>query len=360
MTAVFFDCRYLRIDHHDGISRFTAGLFAAVNNLLPVKAIISDERQLQHLPEGIDWVKLNDPTHWSEPFAALRLNRLGAQAVYSPMQTIGSAGRKFKLAVTLHDLIYYRHPTPPPSMPFAVRIGWRLFHLWYWPQRLLLNGADAVVTVSQTTAELIAKHRLTSKPVRVVYNAAGELPDAAPLKRPKKRPSGAQKLVYMGSFMVYKNVQALVRGLASLPGYELHLLSKISPENRARLERLASPEGGKVVFHNGVSESEYHELLAESVALVHGSFDEGFGIPLVEAMSRGIPIVVSDIPIFHEIGGIAALYFDPKQPQEFAKKVFELEDPAEWQRRSELGIETARQFSWAASAEVLANLISQL
>lgn len=360
MTApVHFDCRYIRVDHHDGISRYSAGLFAALAKLRPLIAIINDELQLRHLPEGTQWVKLNDPTSAAEAFAALKLNRLGATKVYSPMQTIGSFGRRFKLVLTLHDLIYYRHPTPPPSMPVGVRIGWRLFHLWYAPQRLLLNGSDAVVTVSKTTAGLIAKHRLTKRPVTVVYNGSAQQSAGSGFAS-RTRPTDSQKLVYMGSFMGYKNVQTLVRGLAQLPGYELHLLSRISDADRSGLEALIQPGGGTVVFHNGVSEEAYQQLLREAVALVHASQDEGFGIPLVEAMSLGTPIVVSDIPIFHEIGGEAARFFPPTEEQAFADAVRSLEAQGAWQEASESGLLQAHKFSWQQSAQALDALLESL
>lgn len=360
MTApVHFDCRYIRVDHHDGISRYSAGLFAALAKLRPLIAIINDERQLEHLPDGTSWVKLNDPTSTTEALAALKLNRLGATKVYSPMQTIGSFGRRFKLVLTLHDLIYYRHPTPPPSMPIGVRIGWRLFHLWYGPQRLLLNGSDAVVTVSKTTAGLIAQHSLTKRPVTVVYNGSAAQ-NATPANAPRTRPTDSQKLVYMGSFMGYKNVQTLVRGLAQLPGYELHLLSRISEAGRQTLMDLVQTGGGTVVFHNGISEAAYQQLLGEAVALVHASQDEGFGIPLVEAMSLGTPIVVSDIPIFHEIGGAAARFFAPADARAFADAVRGLEASSAWREASEAGLLQAQKFSWQQSAQTLDRLLEKL
>lgn len=357
---IFFDCRYIRVDHHDGISRYSAGLFEALSRLVPVTAIISDKRQLEHLPDQTDWVLLNDPTHWSEPFAALRLNRLGARIVYSPMQTIGSLGRKFKLVLTLHDLIYYRHPAPPPSMPFAVRIGWRLFHLWYWPQRLLLNSADAVVTVSETTADLMRFHRLTRKPIWVVYNAAGDLDTDYEHRPPTERPRQVQRLVYMGSFMGYKNVATLVQALNALPDYELHLLSRVNDRVADELRSLVQPNGGQLVFHNGVTDSEYHRILDSAVALVHASRDEGFGIPLVESMARGIPIAVSDIPIFREIGGEAAVYFDPNSPDQLLDALAKLNIETDWLEKSAQGLTQAKKFSWKKSAERLLEALNSV
>ena len=97
-----------------------------------------------------------------------------------------------------------------------------------------------------------------------------------------------------------------------LPGYRLHLLSRISDDARERLAALAPPDS--IVFHNGVSDEEYQAQLRDAVAMVSASRDEGFGIPLVEAMIDGTPLVVSDIPVFREIGGDAAQLLRPGGP----------------------------------------------
>lgn len=355
MSGFFFDARYIRVGQHDGISRFSAGLIQALVKQMAVTAIISDLRQLEKLPSGIQFVKINDPTSIAEPLAALKLNRLGAKVVFSPMQTIGSFGRKFKLILTVHDLIYYRHPTPPSGFNPLVRGLWRLYHLVYWPQRVLLNRADAIATVSFTTKKLIAKHNLTRRPVSVVYNAAAE---EEVFESPTTSPK-AKSLVYMGSFMEYKNTETLIRGMQWLPEYELNLLSRISEERKAQLSKLI-PAGGKVNFLNGVSEEQYHQLLVSSTALVSASRDEGFGIPLVEAMSRGIPVVVSDIEIFKEIGGEAAHYFHQDSPEEFAKTVLVLGNAADWQAASAKCQIQAKKFSWTKSSEALIEVIESL
>ncbi|MFM5905053.1 MAG: glycosyltransferase family 4 protein [Micrococcales bacterium] len=360
MERIFFDARYIRVDHHDGISRYSAGLIWALNARTKVVAIISDKRQLTKLPLGIDYVLATSPTSWREPFLAFTLNRLGAKLVYSPMQTIGSLGRKFKLVLTLHDLIYYRHPTPPPSLSWPIRVGWRLYHLSYTPQRIALNRADAVVTVSETTKRLMLEHRLTKRPIQVVYNAAGNLSEQYEHKAPLMRPRDQQDLVYMGSFMDYKNVECLIEAMAYLPEYRLNLLSAITSDRRAELERLVSPEGGTVMFHNGVSEARYHEILDSSVALVSASRDEGFGIPLIEAMARGIPVAVSDIGIFREIAADAGSYFDPEKPESLAAVIRRLESTSTWLEASRNGLSRAKLFSWGTSAKSLLSALATI
>lgn len=356
MQGLFFDCRYIRIEHHDGISRFSAGLFSALSKITEVTAIVSDLRQLEKLPTGTNFVKVSAPTSILEPLVALQINKVGAKVVFSPMQTIGSLGRKFKLVLTVHDLIYYRHPTPPRTFSMPIRVLWRLYHLVFWPQRLLLNRADAVATVSETTRELIAQNRLTKRPVRVIHNAADDIQQVA---APTHRPAGHQSLVYMGSFMDYKNVEVLIEGMALLPGYELNLLSRVSNDRKRQLESLV-PQGAKVIFHNGVSESDYHKLLSDSVALVSGSQDEGFGIPLVEAMGRGIPVVISEIAIFREIAGSAGIYFDQNNPASFADAVKSIGENASWLKNSKAAQEQAAKFSWSRSAEKLLETLKQI
>ena len=319
---------------------------------MDVTAIISDDRQLLKLPAGIKHVKLNAPTSPLEPLIALRLNRLGATKVFSPMQTMGSFGKKYKLILTLHDLIYYRHPAPPPSFNFAIRLLWRLYHLTYSPQRWLLNRADQVVTVSKTTQQLIHLNRLTRKPVSVIYNAADSAENHV-RNFPENR-----KLIYMGSFMDYKNVEMLIEGMQQLPGCELRLLSRIDSHRRQQLEKIASNNGGKVTFVNGVTDSEYNKELVEGFALVHASRDEGFGIPLVEAMVRGVPVVVSDIPIFREIGEPAAMFFETVS--EFVSAIRQLENENLWIQKSIESQKRAMDFSWQKSAIKLMALLERL
>ena len=353
---IVVDCRYTRFDHHDGISRFTSSLVTELATLHPVIMLINDHRQLALLPD-VPWELVNAPTSIREPFVGHRVNRLRPDVVYSPMQTMGSFGRRYALVLTVHDLIYYRHRTPPRNLPAGIRLLWRLYHLSWLPQRMLLNRADAVVAVSETTKALIARHELTIAPVTVVYNAAGAslrqlpLPTGALARTPKR-------LVYMGSFMPYKNVDTLVRATAELPGYELHLMSRVEDAERQRLTRLA-PQA-QLVFHNGASDEEYVDTLRSAVALVSTSFDEGFGIPLVEAMSLGVPVVVSDIPIFREIGADAALYVDPHRHDLVAEAVRSLEEPGEWERRSVRSRAVSERFSWDRSARTLLDVLREV
>ena len=367
-VRLFFDCRYTRTRVHDGISRFTASLVEAVaaageRDGVEVTMLISDPQQLNLLPE-LPHLQISSPTSAREPLVAQQINPHRPDVVFSPMQTMGSLGRRYPLVLTLHDLIYYQHRTPPRNLPAPVRAGWRLYHLSYLPQRLVLDQADAVATVSATTRDLMAQHRLTRRPVEIISNAA------QPVEQPRNPAEGSDReLVYMGSFMEYKNVEGLIRGVNELPGYTLHLCSPITPGRRAELRALAR-RPAQLVFHDGIAEEDYRQLLRRVTALVTLSRAEGFGLPVVEAMSHGTPVVLSDLPIFGEIAGSAASaggsaargaqLVGMDAPEAFAQAVRWLEDPQVFEASSQVARDRASDFSWEGSAQRLLELSRRL
>ena len=346
-VKLLFDCRAVRWGTHDGISRYAANLVRELSKLTPVTMIINDERQLEMLPD-LPWIMAPAMTSPKDSAMAAYLNPLKPDLVFSPMQTMGSLGRRYKLVLTVHDLIYYKHRTPPRNLPQAVRVLWRLYHLVWWPQRLLLNRADAVAAVSRTTMDLITANNLTTRPLILAPNASSL--EAEP-SEPAATRIREKSLVYMGSFMPYKNVETLVEAMNELPDHTLHLMSPISPEIEQRLRALNT--AGNLVTHNGATDAEYVALLQRSTALVSASKDEGFGIPLVEAMAFGVPVVVSDITIFHEIAGDAGTYFAPSDIRGFVAGVRSLEADAAWLAKSEASVAQAAGWSWENSAAQL-------
>ncbi len=351
---IFIDARWVRTDYYDGISRYTASLTEAFAKLQSVTMIIHDERQLKLLPKGVPYIKLNDPLSLKELFIAHTLNRLNADVVFSPLQTMGFLGRKYKLILTVQDLIYYKNPKPPTHLPRFVRSAWWLYHQAYWPQKLLLKSADAVATVSETSKKEILEHNFTKKPVFVVSNAPNNKAKKLNIGKTKKK-----DILYMGSFMPYKNVGILIKGMEYLPSYTLHLLSKISPSREKELKKII-PKNARVIFHNGISDKEYDNLLSSATALATASTAEGFGLPIIEAMVKGVPVVCANTEIFHEVGGDAALYFSAHSEKAFSKQIKTLESSKMRREVIQKGLGQAKKFSWHNSAKNLQKVIDTL
>lgn len=353
---LFFDARYIRTDFHDGVSRYSTELARAAAGVASASSvqltfIISDQKQREFLPSDAECITIHKPTSIKEPFTSLILNKHRPEVVFTPLQSMGSLGRKFKLILNQQDMTYYKSTPPPSYLSPGVRLIWWLYHLTYLPGRLTLNGADVVATVSETSRQEILAAKLTRRPIVAIPNAAENLSKFLdkPITLGKSSP---KNLVYMGAFLPHKNVETLVTMMQFLPDRTLHLCSRIRPRREAELKAMASPSA-KIVFHNGVSDEEYAQLLADEAMLVSASLSEGFGLPLAEALTLGVPVVASDLAIFHEVAGPGALYADPKNPSEFAKTIMQLDGLDKRQELAAAGKQHVATFSWEASAKKL-------
>jgi glycosyltransferase involved in cell wall biosynthesis len=351
---LFYDARYIRTDFHDGISRYSTELGNALAKITDVTFLISDPAQIQFLPKKAKYIQIHSPISATEPFTASVLNKYEPDVVYSPMQTIGTAGRKYKQILTSHDMIYFRHPKPPANIHGPLRLGWRLYHLTYIPERIALNGADVVATVSTTVQREFEQAKLTKRPIIVIPNAPQKFHTYKVVQK-----DGPKNIIWMGSFMPYKNVETLIKGMKWLPGRTLHLLSKITPARRKELMKLI-PKDADVRFHGGVTDDAYEALLANDAVLASASYEEGYGLPVAEALAMGVPAVVSDTPIFHEVGAGGVLYFNPAKPKEFAEQVKKLDDKKLRDQLIKKGREHIATFTWDDSARALLKTIKTL
>lgn len=347
---VFFDARHTIIGRkvHFGVSRYGSELVTAFAKIHPVTMIINDKRQLDLLPKNVPYVVLNGPMSPKELFIAHKLNKLGADVVFSPLQVMGNWFRKYKLILTMQDITYYKFHEAPSYLPLWVRVGWRLSFAAKWPQRIMLNSADRVATVSHTSKEEIQEMKLTKRHIDVIYNASDKP------KRINRSENIKKELVFVGNlYMKYKNAETLIKAANLLPEYKLHLVSPINAKREKELKALAKhPE--QLVFWHGAKESVMYKLLATATAAVHASKGEGFGLPIIEAMSMGTPVICTDMPVFHEVGGDAAIYCDPDSPEDYAVAVRKVQDnPRLAANMSKKGIAQAKKFSWDASAKQL-------
>jgi len=214
--------------------------------------------------------------------------------------------------------------------------------------------SDAVITVSEHTAGQICS-RLDVPRERVAICSPG-----APSWAPVERYERAGPILFMGTIEPRKNVATLLRAYAELLARNpdappLTLAGKVAPACQALLQELERPPlAGRAVHVGYVSGSARERLYREASMLVLPSLDEGFGMPALEAMTVGVPVVASNRGALPEVVGDAGLLVDPHDASALARAMERvLADPGAARRLVEDGHVRSRRFTWKASAERL-------
>lgn len=359
---ILFDARWILVENrYDGVSRYSTELARAlaVRSDIEVAWLVYDRRQLQKLPAR-NYVMANNPQQGLKEFFSLprTVNKSGYPVLYSPFFVAGTLGKKYKLVLTIHDMIYYKHRTPPQWLAWHVRLGWWLYHLTYWPMRWQLNRANVVATVSETARqELLAAHATKRQVVPVLNAVSDAFLDTTPRDHYNKN-----SVVFMGAFTPYKNVECLIDALAFLPDITLHLCGKLPPKRRPQIEQYIASRGvtDRVVLYDGATDEQYQAALRDARCAVSASKIEGFGLPLIESQQAGVPFAAADTPIFHEVGQQSVLYFDPSSPKDCARCITQFGDLATSNDYIQRGYKNAARYTWTASAQAAAGICKEL
>lgn len=256
-----------------------------------------------------------------------------------------------KYIVTIHDLAAWRFPEVLPiASYFYIKLA--ISHA--------VKTADLILTVSNTVKnEIIEFFGVNENRIRVVYNGVSRVFWEFPKKvsgelTAIKDKFGIRKnfLLFVGTIEERKNLITLVRAFEKLknfrdlqlvlvgwPGYGYSNLCKYLERKNLKC---------KVILTGYVSEEEKIALYDLATAFIYPSLYEGFGIPLVEAMVRKVPIVASRIPSTEEVAGEVAIYYDdPCDYEALAKRILELlENDNLQQDLVEKGWRRAQEFSW--------------
>jgi glycosyltransferase involved in cell wall biosynthesis len=298
-------------------------------------------------------------TCWKTAETAFALPRdvsaTGADVFFTPDPQAVAISDRFRTVAVVYDLIPLLFP-----QHYLPRIA-AVDRLTYSYSLHGLRRAHHLVAISQTTKnDAVRLLGLAPEKISVVALAA----DAGIFR--EQEPAAARTYVarqfgvedpyfiYLGGFDHRKNVPSLVAAMASVPEpVKLVIAGPMKgPGARLRQEVDASSLRTRVVWLDFVPVEELPALYAASLALAFPSLYEGFGLPVLEAMSCGAPVLTSPTSSLPEVAGDAALYADPTSPSELAAALRRL--AREPELRDELrsrGLERAQQFSWTKSAE---------
>ena len=246
--------------------------------------------------------------------------------------------------VTVHDLVPIRHP--------ETMTRWsRVYSALTFTR--ILDAADRIIAPSENTADdLNALAGISADKVRVVPNGVDELF----FDRPKlKRGLSTPYILFVGTPEPRKNLMRLeaAMGLLHSRGFKERLVIVGAGGWKTKL-----PTSGNVETLGRVADDELHSLYAHASCLVLPSLHEGFGLPALEAMAAGTPVVAANSGALPEVTGGAAVLVDPVDPTSIADGI--IEAIANRDSLVARGKVRARQFSWREAARLTANVYREL
>lgn len=227
---------------------------------------------------------------------------------------------------------------------------------------LLRLRAYKIFAISETTASaLVKKYHIDPEKIEVIYPVIETPPDVSDLPSAGVIHDNKLKLVFIGANRSNKNIPTLVRAVEILRkrGAEVHLsmIGPYSNDDYLQLSRL-SPSlmtNSILEIYSNITTEKKYEILRQSNFLVLPSFQEGFGMPCIEAFSVGLPVICSDIPVFREVTEDYGIFFDPKSPDHLAIKILEAQKRIFNQERMKLIFE---KYGLVSSKKRLSNFFS--
>jgi len=268
----------------------------------------------------------------------LRLAGMRADVVHAPNCFLPLV-RPCPGVVTIHDLAFEVFPDD-----FSRRTGWKYRTF----TRRAARSAQRVICDSRFTADdLVRRYGVDEERVRVIALAPSlAIGDAPPPA------SDGPYLLAVGDLRPKKNLLRLVQAFRALRGEGIEQRLVLAGVDSGEGERVRATAGGEPVELTGyVSEARLDALMRGADALVYPSLYEGFGLVLVEAMARGVPVVTARATCLPETAGDAAEYFDPLDVTEMASAIRRvLDDPRRRDELVRLGHGRADALSWARTA----------
>jgi glycosyltransferase involved in cell wall biosynthesis len=284
---------------------------------------------------------------WEQTRLPLAVQKLELDVLFNPGFT-APIMTPIPCVTVFHDLQHKRHPEyfRRLDLPF-----WQFF-LWASARR-----ASKIIAVSEATrADVLRYYSVPAERVHVIHHGV----DAALLNL--RRENVERFVLCVSTLHPHKNIERLLRAYAREPRDYRLVLAGMKGFQADAIERLIGQLGvrERVTVTGWIPREDLVALYDRAWACVYPSTFEGFGMPALEAMAAGVPLLCSDIPPLREVAGDAAIYFDPLREDALAEGLRRIvsDEPL----RAELshkGRERARTFTWERTArETLAVLLA--
>jgi len=371
---IAFDCRIIRDKNPAGISRVVLEFlkkvlmsdrkndYILIFDSLDMKDFVS--YYLRHLKKKVKIVIL--------PFKLMTISDIiylpkvlddqGIDVYYLPYYiTSPFHKKKYKTIITVFDLIHFYYPKLKTSL------ARKFFHRFRFISKIIFKRVDQIITISvNTSRDLVRSFHVPTKKIKMIYMGVSDVfrpidPKRSRLLMSEKYGVKKKYILYVGRNEPHKNIKALILAYHLLPEdlrneYKLVLVGKEDLKYSEGIRGLIKKYGlgNDVVFTGYVEDSELPFIYSAASVFVFPSFYEGFGLPILEAMACGVPVVASNTSSLPEVGGEAATYTDPCNVKEMSGKIQRfLEDDTYRQEMVTRGFLQVKRFTWFSAANNL-------
>jgi len=244
--------------------------------------------------------------------------------------------------------------------------------LYYKPMAYLAKIAGHIITISNSEKERMIKHGIGSdKKISVVYHGLNDNfkvkdafspEDTARVRLEFGLPD--QYLLYVGRINIRKNLLNLLLSLKFVDDKSIKIVIVGEKEHKnIDITSLIEQENlqHRVIFTGHVAEKDLYVIYANATVFCFPSYAEGFGLPPLESMKSGIPVVVSNRTSLPEVCGEAGSYIDPDDPADIAEKInLLINDPEFYSLKTKLSLEQAQKYQWSSAAEQIIEIIQKI
>lgn len=252
--------------------------------------------------------------------------------------------------MTIHDLAFLENPKWYSN---------KYYYLYKYLTPIAAKTAKKIITVSEfSKKEIIHRLKIKEQKISVIYNAVDHFKKN---NVNSKNLDSKQYILTVASIDPRKNFKTIIDAFLLLEknmNIELYIVGGQSKNIFSRIDIEKNP---KIHILGRVTDKELEKYYRNANMFIYMSFYEGFGIPPLEAMGFNCPVIVSDIPVFHEVYADAAVYINPYDSFEISNSIKKLYYNKEL--RTELiekGEKQVKKFSWKHSTEILINLLNKI
>ncbi|XOU93930.1 MAG: glycosyltransferase family 4 protein [Candidatus Kerfeldbacteria bacterium] len=293
------------------------------------------------------------PFAYSHMLISAYLMKANLDLFHSPISSLPLTYTR-KSIITVHDLAIYKNPSWFPSQIISTKL--------LVPQSL--RKANKIIAVSNSTKKDLQEiFNVSSKKIKVVHEGASI--EKISVKNKKidsltRFKLGPKYILYIGTLMPRKNIVTLIRAYKKLlqaePGYseyQLILAGAKAFGSEAIFDEIKALKLKKQVKYIGyVTHNQKMELIKKATCFTFPSSYEGFGLPVLEAMALGTPVITSNVSSLPEVAGKAAILVDPEKEMEIANALKKLLSNKKLQARlSKSGKKQAQNFTWENCAK---------